>query len=251
MLSKHELEKYDRQIMLKGFGEKGQESLKNARVFIAGAGGLGSPVSIYLAAAGVGNITIVDCDTVSVSNLNRQILHWEADIGRPKVESAKEKLSKFNPDIRIDIINEEITENNVFQLVGTNTMIVDAMDNIHARLLLNKVSLQRNIPIFHGAVYGFEGRTTTILPGKTPCLRCLYRQTLSSTKFPVVGVAPAIIACIQATEVLKYITGIGELLAGRLLIFDGMRSKFMEIAIKKKVNCEDCGQFITDVGGNI
>lgn len=248
MLSERELEKYDRQMIISGFGVDGQEKLKRAKVFIAGAGGIGSPVSLYLAAAGIGKITIVDYDKVSTSNLNRQILHWDKDIGRLKVESAREKLAAFNPDIIVEGIEQEITEKNVAELVRDNDLIVDAMDNIQTRLLLNRVSLQNNIPIFHGAVYGFDGRVTTIIPGKTPCLACLYREASPVIKFPVIGVAPAIIACIQAAEVIKYIVGIGELLTGRLLIFDGLRSKYMEVAVKKKPNCTECGSTTGIVG---
>lgn len=244
MLSEHELEKYDRQIMIKGFGEEGQGKLKRAKVFIAGAGGLGCPISIYLAVAGVGKITIVDHDKVAVSNLNRQILHWDRDVERRKVESAKEKLEGLNPGIQIEGIEEKITEGNVSELVDDHDLIVDAMDNVLTRYLLNRTALQKNIPLFHGAVYGFEGRATTIIPGETPCLRCLYREAPPPAKVPVVGVAPAVIGCIQATEVIKYIVGIGELLAGRLLIYDGLSLKFMEVKVGKNPDCQDCGHTV-------
>jgi len=241
MLSPRELEKYDRQMMIKDFGKEGQERLKKAKVFIAGMGGLGSPISIYLAVAGVGKLTIVDYDTVDLSNLNRQIVHWDKDIDRKKVESAYEKLSGFNPDIDIERLAEKITEDNISDLVGDNDLIVDAMDNIPTRLLLNQVAISKKIPIFHGAVYGFDGRVTTIIPGKTPCLRCLYPKIPLASKFPVVGVAPAVIGCIQAAEVIKYIVGIGELLAGRILIYDGLKSQFMHIDVKRKKMCDACG----------
>jgi molybdopterin/thiamine biosynthesis adenylyltransferase len=240
MLSQSEMEKYNRQIMIKGFGHDGQEKLKKAKVLIAGAGGLGSPVGIYLAAAGVGRITIVDCDNVSLSNLNRQVMHWNKDINRQKVDSAKEKLTGLNPDIQIITKDTRISDDNLFQLIGDNDLIVDAMDNIGTRLLLNRAALQNNIPLFHGAIYAFEGRVTTIIPGKTPCLGCLYHEVTQSSKFPVIGTTPAIIGCIQATEVIKYIVGIGDLLAGRLLIYDGLKLKFMEINISKKKSCKYC-----------
>ncbi|MCX6012066.1 MAG: HesA/MoeB/ThiF family protein [Chloroflexi bacterium] len=251
MLSQNELEKYNRQMMLKGFGQDGQEKLKKAKVLVAGAGGLGSPVSIYLTVAGVGRITIVDCDKVSLSNLNRQVMHWDKDIDRRKVESAGEKLKALNPDIQIITLDTMITEDNLFQIVGDNDLIVDAMDNISTRLLLNRAALQNNIPLFHGAIYGFEGRVSTIIPGKTPCLGCLYHEVTPAGKFPVIGTTPAIIGCIQATEVIKYIVGIGELLAGRLLIYDGLKLKFMEINISRKKGCIHCSKIPDSAGGKI
>ena len=240
MLSERELERYDRQMMIKGFGAEGQQKLKSARVIIAGSGGLGSPISIYLAVAGVGSITVVDYDTVALSNLNRQINFWNKDIDRKKVDSASEKLSAINPDIVINPVSDKIDESNAGEIIGDNDLIVDAMDNIPTRLLLNRVAIEKNIPIFHGAVYGFDGRVTTIIPGQTPCLRCLYPRIPPPSKFPVVGVAPAVIGCIQAAEVIKYITGLGELLAGRILMYDGLKSKFVHLDVKRRSGCDAC-----------
>jgi molybdopterin/thiamine biosynthesis adenylyltransferase len=242
MLTKEELERYARQIMIRGFGEEGQAKLKLARVFIAGAGGLGSPVSVYLAAAGVGTIRIVDHDTVELSNLNRQILHWDENIGMAKTDSAAEKLKKINPHVKIEAIAATITEANIAQLVAGFDLIVDAMDNLPTRYLLNKTALEKDIPFFHGAVRGFEGRAMTIIPGKTACLNCVYHgATVPKEKFPVIGVTPAVIGCIQATEVIKYIVGLGELLTNRLLIYDALGMTFAELKVKKDPNCEHCG----------
>ena len=242
MLTANELGRYDRQIMIRGFGEEGQEKLKRAKVFVAGSGGLGSPSSIYLAAAGVGMIRIVDHDRVELSNLNRQVLHWNEDIERRKVASAAEKLKKLNPEIEIEAIDEMITEANVSQLVAGVDLIVDAMDNLPTRYLLNKAALEKDIPFFHGAAYGFEGRAMTIIPGKTACLECVYHgATTPEGKFPVIGVAPAIIGCIQAAEVIKYIVGIGELLTDKLLIYNGLNLEFTELKVKRDPNCEHCG----------
>jgi len=240
MLSRDELERYDRQIMIKGLGEEGQEKLKRAKVFIAGAGGLGSPVSIYLTAVGVGTIRVVDHQRVELSNLNRQVLHWDEDIGKRKIDSALEKLGRLNQSVKLEATEETITEANVSQLVADYDLIVDAMDNLPARYILNKAALERNIPFFHGAVYGFEGRAMTIIPGQTACLRCLYRGVVPREKFPVIGVTPAVIGCIQATEVIKYIVGIGELLTNRLLTFDGLHMRFTEFKVKKDPSCEHC-----------
>jgi adenylyltransferase/sulfurtransferase len=242
MLTRDELERYDRQIMIQGFGQEGQEKLKRAKVFIAGAGGLGSAVATYLTAAGVGVIRIVDHDKVELSNLNRQVLHWDEDIGKGKAGSATEKLRKLNPEVEIETIEEMITKANISRLVAGFDLIVDAMDNLPARYLLNKVALDKNIPFFHGAVYGFEGRAMTIIPGKTACLRCVYRGVIREEKFPVIGVTPAVIGCIQATEVIKYLVGIGQLLTNRLLIYDGLNMKFTEFRLKRDPNCEHCGQ---------
>ena len=241
MLTADERERYDRQIMLREIGEEGQEKLKRASVFIAGAGGLGSPAAIYLTAAGIGRIRLVDHDRVDRSNLNRQILHWNNDIGRSKVDSAVEKLKRLNPEVQIEAVNKTITEANIAQLVAGFDLIVDAMDNLETRYVLNKVALDNDIPFFHGAIYGFEGRAMTIIPGKTACLRCVYRGVVPEDKFPVIGVTPAVIGCIQATEVIKYIAGIGELLTDKLLNYDALNMEFTEFKVKKDPYCEHCG----------
>jgi len=245
MLTTDELERYDRQIMIEGFGEEGQEKLKQAKVFIAGAGGLGSTVSLYLTTAGVGTIRIVDHDRVELSNLNRQILHWDKDIGERKVDSASDKLRQLNKGVKIEAIGETITEANASQLVADSDLIVDAMDNLPTRYLLNKTALDKGIPFFHGAVYGFEGRAMTIIPGKTACLMCVYRGAVPEGKFPVIGVTPAAIGCIQAMEVIKYIVGIGELLTNRLLIYDGLNLKFNEFSVRKDPNCKHCSHLVS------
>jgi len=238
MLSQQELARYERQIMIPDWGEAGQEKLKQAKIMVAGAGGLGSAVLTCLAVAGVGRIRIIDGDRVDLSNLNRQTLHSDKDIGRKKVDSAKERLEALNEDIRIEAVGQTITEENVLDLVA-DFPIVDALDNLPTRLLLNRVALRRNLPLFHGAVYGFEGRATTIIPGQTPCLRCLYQGVLPG-RIPVVGVTPAVIGCVQATEVIKYIIGIGELLTNRLLIYDGLSLRFSETKLRKDPDCAEC-----------
>ena len=238
MLTKEELKRYQRQILL--FGEAGQEKLKRAKVFIAGAGGLGSSVAIYLTVAGIGKITIADHDTVELSNLNRQILHRDSEIGKKKADSAREKLTRINPDIEVAVTSLTIEPGNVDELVGDADMIVDAMDNFPTRYLLNKTALTKNVPLFFGAVNGFYGQTTTIIPGKTACLRCIFPAPPPSEVFPVVGATPGIIGCIQATEVIKYIVGLGNLLENRLLIWDGLQAAADEVLLKKNPECEDC-----------
>jgi adenylyltransferase/sulfurtransferase len=242
MLTPNEIERYDRQIMMSEIGVEGQEKLKRSKVLIAGAGGLGSSVSFYLAAAGVGTIRVVDHDRVELSNLNRQILHWGKDEGEKKIDSAKNKLQNLNPEIEIEAIGETITEKNVSRLVVGFDAIVDAMDNLPTRYLLNKTALEKSIPFFHGAVYGFEGRAMTIIPGETACLRCMYRGPTPEEKFPVIGVAPAVIGSIQATEVIKYIVGVGKLLTNRILMYDGLNLQFTEFRVKPNPRCDHCGR---------
>jgi len=241
MLTPNESERYDRQIMIGEIGPVGQEKLKSSRVVIAGAGGLGSPIAIYLTAAGIGMIRIIDHDQVALSNLNRQILHWEEDIGRKKVDSAREKLRNLNSAVEIETIGETITANNVSQLVEDYDVIVDAMDNLPTRYILNRCAIEKNVPFFHGAVNGFEGRVMTVIPGKTACLRCMYRGPVPQEKFPVIGVTPALIGIIQATEVIKYLLGIGNLLTNRLLLYNGLKIAFSEFTVNKNPNCDHCG----------
>lgn len=239
MLSERELERYKRQILL--FGTEGQERLKKAHIFIAGAGGLGSPIAIYLAVAGVGTITIVDMDSVDQSNLNRQILHTDRDVGKKKTVSAIEKLQKYNADITINAIDTTITAENVHDLVGRADGIVDAMDNYPLRYLLNRVALAKKVPFFHGGIRGFYGQATTILPGRTPCFECIFPKAPPREVFPVVGATPGLIGTVQATEVIKYLTKQGDLLAGRLFIWDGLTATVEEITIEKNPACPACG----------
>lgn len=242
MLTKYDRRRYDRQIMISEIGESGQEKLKKAVVFIAGAGGLGSPVSLYLAAAGVGTLRIVDDDTVTLSNLNRQILHGDDDIGKNKVASAAGTLQRLNPTVKLECLPETISSASVMGLVRGADLVVDAMDNLATRILLNRAALDLQIPLFHGAVNGFEGRAMTVIPGETACLGCIIRGVSLQEKFPVIGVAPAVIGAIQATEVIKYITGTGRLLAGRLLRYDGLNLEFSEFKINKNPDCKQCGR---------
>jgi len=224
------------------FGEEGQERLKAATIFVAGAGGLGSPVSIYLAVAGVGTLILVDNDIVERTNLNRQILHFDRDIGRRKAVSAGEKLREINPDIELKVIDATIDADSIHRLVGKADGIVDAMDNFPTRYLLNEKAVAENIPFFHGAIRGLCGQVTTILPGKTACLRCIFPDPPPGEVSPVVGTTPGLIAMVQATEVLKYVVGSGELLANRLFLWDGMRACVDEIALEKDPSCNVCGE---------
>ena len=238
MISEDELSRYKRQIMI--FGKEGQEKLKNAKVFVAGAGGLGSPVAYYLAAAGVGSLVIADRDRVELSNLNRQILHNSSNIGYEKALSAREKLTALNPDIEVIAYDGTIDSSSVGMIVGDCDGIVDAMDNFATRYLLNETAVEKGIPLFHGAVRGFHGQATTIVPGETGCLRCLFPNAAPSEISPVLGTTPAIIGSVQANEVIKYITGRGRLLTNRLFIWDGLEAESTVMTFAKNPKCTVC-----------
>jgi molybdopterin/thiamine biosynthesis adenylyltransferase len=184
---------------------------------------------------------IVDSDTVELSNLNRQILHWTQDTGENKVDSARAKLGGLNPQVKVEALRERITEDNVAGLTTGCDLIIDAMDNLQARYLLNRTAFQLNIPFIHGAVHGFEGRAMTVIPGRTACLMCMYRGATINRKIPVLGATAGVIACIQATEAIKYITGLGQLLTDRLLIYDGLNMRFAEIKVRRDPDCPHCG----------
>jgi adenylyltransferase/sulfurtransferase len=233
-------DRYDRQMRIPGWGIVGQENLQSRTVLVAGAGGLGSSSSMLLSAAGIGHLKIVDRDVVEPTNLNRQILHWQADIDSPKIESALTKLRGLNPDVNVEGIEVDIGRDNVGSLLSGVDGIVDALDNFETRYLLNLEAIRLGIPLFHGSIYGFEGRATTISPGKTPCLRCIYESGPKPGVFPVAGPVPSVIGSIQALEVIKYFLGVGTSLCGRLLIFDGEDMVFSEVAIERNPNCPDC-----------
>ncbi|MEM1575469.1 MAG: HesA/MoeB/ThiF family protein [Nitrososphaerota archaeon] len=240
-LSKLELERYDRQIRMPFIGISGQEKIKSSKIVIAGIGGLGCASAIYLAAAGIGELVLIDKEKVELSNLNRQILYWTKDIGKYKVESAKEKLIKLNPEIKIIAIKEEINEENVKELINGANIVIDGQDNFKTRFIINKACVELRIPFVYAAVQGLEGRLMTIIPGKGPCLRCLIPvDPPEVATFPVLGAIPALIAMIQVIEAIKIILGIGEKYIGKLLIFDGERNVFNHVEIKRNPNCPVC-----------
>ncbi|MCP1716243.1 adenylyltransferase/sulfurtransferase [Methanocalculus alkaliphilus] len=240
MVTTGELERYKRQILL--FGEDGQERLKEATIFIAGAGGLGSPISLYLAAAGVGRLIIVDNDDVDLTNLNRQILHGDSSVGERKTDSAARRLRDLNADIEVVPIDRWMDEESIGELILGADGIVDAMDNFPTRYLLNKAAHKEEIPFFHGGIRGFYGQATTVVPGKTACFACIFPHTPPEEVIPVVGVTAGFIGMVQANEVIKYLLGTGELLTNRLLLWDGMRSEVDTIPIDKNPDCPVCGR---------
>lgn len=241
MLNNGEKRRYARQILL--FGEDGQERLKESCAFIAGAGGLGSAISFYMAAAGFGKIRIVDCDSVELSNLNRQILHAQTDLGRAKALSAYDALSGINPDIEVEAAVDTITEDNIYELLEGCNLIMDAMDNFPVRYLLNRAALKRKLPLFHGAIRGYQGQATTIIPGRTACLCCLFPRAPPPSAFPALGGTCGVIGSIQVTEAVKYVTGAAGddgLLANRLLLWDGLHACMDELAYERNPVCREC-----------
>ena len=240
-LDDREKTRYDRQMMLPGFGEEGQERLKNSRVLIAGAGGLGSPLAYYLAAAGVGTIVLVDSDTVSLSNLNRQILHWEPDLDRPKVESGSEKLAQLNSGVEIIPRQVRITEETAGELTQGCDLMVDALDNFETRHLLNRVSVATGIPLLYGGIHGLTGMLSLFVPGKTACMACIFPGTVPAEVFPVLGSTPGVVASLQATEAVKHLVGFGETLLNRLLIYNGLEMTFHHTRISPNPDCKVCG----------
>ena len=233
--------RYERQIPV--IGREGQEKLKQSTVLIAGAGGLGSASALYLAAAGVGRLIIVDPQDVELSNLNRQVLHWTSDIGRAKVESAREKLRRLNPNVEVEAYREELTEELARKLVPRADIVIDALDNWEARFLLNRVCVELGKPFIHAGVEGFYGQMLVVVPGKGPCLQCLLpRQPPSRSGVPVLATTPGVLGLLQATEAIKLLTGVGEPAIGRLIIYDGYSMTFSEVRVRRRPDCPVCSR---------
>jgi adenylyltransferase/sulfurtransferase len=235
------LERYQRQLILPEWGTEAQDKLKAARVFVAGAGGLGCPAALNLALAGVGHIVICDFDMVDMSNLNRQFLHPEKKIGSNKARSAQETLSSINSQITIESISHKITNHNVDDLVGDAQIILDCLDNFPDRHVLNMCAIRKGIPMVHGAIWGLEGRIIFLNPPHTPCLKCIFTEGPPAERLPVLGAVACITGSLQALEAVKFVAGVGELLLGRMLIFDGATTRFQELEIPRDPHCDACG----------
>ena len=240
-LTEKDMIRYQRQIIIPELGARAQKKLKGTHVAVAGAGGLGSSVLMYLAAAGIGNITVIDFDKVELSNLNRQVIFSEKDVGRSKVKSAVENLQVINAGIHIVGVDDKITDKNAVSLLKGADAIVDCTDNFRTRYALNDAALKQDIPLFHAACYSFEGRVTTIVPGKTACLRCIIPVQPQDRGCPIVGPVAGMTGAIQATEVIKHFTGIGTTLQNKLLVFDTMFMRCNIIDIKRNPKCSSCG----------
>lgn len=247
LLSVDELKRYSRQLILPNFGAREQRKLKQSKVVVTGAGGIGCPALYYLAACGVGNITIVDSDKIEANNLNRQILFTPADVGKPKAETAARRIMEFNPEIKVEAIEEIIMYDNCFELLKGFDAICDGTDNFPTRYAINDAAVVNKTPLFHAAALQFEGRVFTVIPGESACLRCMFpvippAGTIPSCREagilgPVLGVASSV----QAIECVKHLAGLGAKLGGRMIIFDARTVSFDEFKVKKNKNCTACG----------
>ena len=241
--------RYARHIILPGIGGDGQRRLMDARVLVVGAGGLGSPAAMYLVAAGVGTLGLVDFDTVELSNLQRQLLHDTADVGRPKVDSARDRLHGVNPNVEIVTHRTLLSSENAFDVLSGYDVIVDGTDNFPVRYLVNDASQMLGKPLVYGSIYQWEGQASVFLPGReTPCYRCLFPEPPPPGTVPscaeggVFGVLPGIIGSIQAVEAIKLVLGVGESLAGKLVLYDALRNEFTTVKLRWDPDCPVCGK---------
>lgn len=247
MLSHDELLRYSRHLLLPEIGVEGQHRLKQSRVLLIGAGGLGSPAALYLAAAGVGTLVLVDFDDVDLTNLQRQVLHGTASVGQPKIRSAAERLGDLNPHVAVETHSARLTSENALELVGSCDVVIDGSDNFPTRYLANDACVLAGKPLVYGSIFRFDGQASVFDAAAGPCYRCLYPEPPPPGMVPtcaeggVLGVLPGIIGSIQALEAIKRITGVGESLVGRLLLFDALRLRFRELALRKDPDCALCG----------
>lgn len=247
-LREDQIERYSRQIILPNVGGKGQEKLLRGKVLIIGAGGLGSPCALYLASAGIGKIGIVDSDKVELNNLQRQILHSTKDVGRAKVDSARDRLNGINQDVEIIPYDVRLTSQNILEIIKDYDMIVDGSDNFPTRYLVNDACVISHKPLSHGGIFKFDGQAMTILSGKSACYRCLFPKPPPPGLVPscqeagILGAVAGIIGVVQANEVLKYILEIGDLLVGKLLVFNALDSSFRQVKVPKDPKCPVCGE---------
>ncbi|MET0387117.1 MAG: molybdopterin-synthase adenylyltransferase MoeB [Polyangiales bacterium] len=251
-LTAAQLERYSRHLLLPEVGEKGQEKLLNARVLLLGAGGLGSPAALYLAAAGIGTLGVIDADVVDTSNLQRQVLHGTESVGKPKVQSAQKRLHDLNPDVKVLAFEERLNSGNVDRIFDQGwDVIVDGLDNFATRYLVNDASVWKNIPVVHGSIFRFDGQVTTFKPKVGPCYRCLYPEpppahlAPSCSEAGVLGILPGVVGTIQATEAIKLVLEQGEPLVGRLLMYDSLQMKFRNLKLRRDPSCPLCGDHPT------
>jgi adenylyltransferase/sulfurtransferase len=246
-LSQEEILRYSRHLLLSDVGVTGQQRLRAARVLLVGAGGLGSPAALYLAAAGVGTLGLVDYDTVDVSNLQRQVLYGTRDIGRPKLEPAQERLGDLNPHVKLEPFDTRLTSANALEIIRDFDLVLDGSDNFPTRYLINDACVIAGRPDVFGGIFRFEGQATVFAAANGPCYRCLFSEPPPAGSVPscaeagVLGVLPGLVGAIQATETLKIILGLGEPLVGRLLLIDALTMRFRTIAIRRDPSCPACG----------
>ena len=248
MLTQKEILRYSRHLIIPNVGKAGQEKLKNAKVLLVGTGGLGSPLSLYLAAAGVGTVGLVDFDVVDETNLQRQVLHGSSDVGRPKLESARDRLREINPHIEVHLHPTRLTSENALHIISQYDVVADGTDNFPTRYLVNDACVLLGKPNVYGSIFQFEGQVSVFGAKDGPCYRCLFREPPPPGLVPscaeggVLGVLPGIVGSLQALEVLKLILGVGEPLIGRLQLFDGLKFKWRELRIRRNPACPVCGE---------
>ena len=234
--------RYDRQMRVEGFGREGQLKLRRACVVVIGLGGLGCPSATYLAMAGVGKLKLVDKGEVDLSDLNRQFLYGPEDLGKPKARVAAEKLGSLNPDVDVEALEVELDEDSLPEVLKGADVVLDGLDNWRTRFLVNEACVEAGIPFIHAGIRSFYGQMTTVMPGRGPCLRCILRTTPPEEEVvPVLGPTPGVMGSLQALEAIKVLTGLGEPLVGRLLIFDGLKMKFEEVRVDRSPGCPVCG----------
>ncbi len=247
-LTEQQIERYSRHIILEQVGGTGQEKLLSSKVLIVGAGGLGSPAALYLAAAGVGTIGIIDADKVDLTNLQRQIIHHTEDIGTEKVTSAKTKMLAINPDVNVRTYKYKATAKNISGIIRQYDFVIDGTDNFPAKFLINDACYFENIPFSHAGILRFDGQLITVLPGETTCYRCIFRTPPRADAVPscsqagVLGVLAGVVGSLQAAETIKYLLGIGELLTGTLLTYNALTMKFRKVRLNLNPNCPLCGK---------
>jgi adenylyltransferase/sulfurtransferase len=245
--------RYSRHLLIPEVGEEGQMKLLSSKVLMIGAGGLGSPAALYLAAAGVGTLGIIDEDVVDDSNLQRQVLHTTERIGMAKTESARQTLTALNPDVEVVAYNERLTSTNIDRILPGYDLVVDGTDNFPTRYLLNDASVKHDVPVVHASIFRFEGQMTVFKPHDGPCYRCLFPEPPPAELAPscaeggVLGVLPGIMGTLQASEALKLLLGIGEPLVGRLLLVDALEASFHEVTLKRDPNCPVCGEHAGEI----
>jgi molybdopterin/thiamine biosynthesis adenylyltransferase/rhodanese-related sulfurtransferase len=250
-LTSDQLRRYSRHTLIPEVGEIGQLKLLDAKVLLVGAGGLGSPNALYLAAGGVGTLGIIDSDVVDDSNLQRQVIHTTDRVGKPKVESAQESIKALNPDVTVDTYYEPLTKENAHRIIAPYDIVVDGGDNFDTRYLLNQVAVELGKPNVSASILSFDGQLTTFVPGEGPCYRCIFPEPPPPGMAPscgqsgVLGVLPGVMGLLQATEVLKLILGIGDPLVGRLLVFDALPMSFYELKLRRDPDCPVCGHLYT------